>query len=81
MIYQESSPDNTKISFRARLARLIAANRAFIVVWLALFIAVIGISMVSPLMPVFAEKMGASGIWLGLAFSGFTLSQVPLIVR
>jgi MFS family permease len=35
--------------------------------------------MVSPLMPVFAEKMGASGIWLGLAFSGFTLSQIPLM--
>lgn len=73
MIYQEPAPEDKAIGFRARLAKLIAANRAFIVVWLALFIAVIGISMVSPLMPVFAEKMGASGIWLGLAFSGFTL--------
>jgi MFS family permease len=79
MIHQEPPPDITTISFRARLARLIIANRAFIVVWLALFIAVIGISMVSPLMPVFAEKMGASGIWLGLAFSGFALSQLPLM--
>ena len=79
MTYQESSPDNTAVGFRARLARLVAANRAFIIVWLALFIAIIGISMVSPLMPVFAEKMGASGIWLGLAFSGFALSQVPLM--
>ena len=80
MIHQESPPDNTIISFRVRLARFIATNRAFIVVWLALFIAVIGISMVSPLMPVFAEKMGASGIWLSLAFSGFTLSQLPLML-
>jgi len=30
-------------------------------------------------MPVFAKEMGASGIWLGLAFSGFTLTQVPLM--
>ena len=79
MIYQEPAPADRVISFRAKLARLVAANRAFIVVWLALFIAVIGIAMVSPLMPVFAEKMGASGVWLGLAFSGFTLSQVPLM--
>jgi len=79
VIYQEPAPADRVISFRAKLARLVAANRAFIVVWLALFIAVIGIAMVSPLMPVFAEKMGASGVWLGLAFSGFTLSQVPLM--
>jgi DHA1 family multidrug resistance protein-like MFS transporter len=79
MIHQEPPPDITTINFRARLARLVAANRAFIVVWLALFIAIIGISMVSPLMPVFAEKMGASGVWLGLAFSGFALSQIPLM--
>ena len=35
--------------------------------------------MVSPLLPVFAEEMGASGIWLGFAFSGFAISQVPLM--
>jgi DHA1 family multidrug resistance protein-like MFS transporter len=79
MMHQKLSPGNTSVSFGNRLARLITANRAFIVVWLALFIAIIGISMVSPLMPVFAEKMGASGIWLGLAFSGFALSQLPLM--
>lgn len=35
--------------------------------------------MVSPLLPVFAEDMGASGVWLGLAFSGFAFTQVPLM--
>jgi len=35
--------------------------------------------MVSPLLSVFAEEFGASGIWLGLAFSGFALSQIPLM--
>jgi MFS family permease len=38
-----------------------------------------GIAMVSPLLSVFAEEFGASGIWLGLAFSGFALSQIPLM--
>ena len=54
-------------------------NRAFLVVWIALFVSITGIAMVTPLLPVFAEDMGASGIWLGLAFSGFALSQIPLM--
>ena len=61
------------------LARFLSNNKPFIVVWLALFISISGIGMVSPLLPVFAHDMGASGIWLGLAFSGFAFSQVPLM--
>lgn len=49
-------------------------------VWLALFVSIAGIAMVSPLLAVFAQDMGASGIWLGLAFSGFALSQIPLML-
>lgn len=60
-------------------ARFLLRNKPFIVVWLALFISIAGIAMVSPLLPVFAKDMGASGIWVGLAFSGFALSQVPLM--
>lgn len=67
------------VDARHRLARLISKNKPFIVVWLALFIAIAGTSMVSPLMPVFAEDMGASGIWVGLAFSGFAFTQIPLM--
>lgn len=67
------------VSSRRRIADVIIGNRPFIIVWLALFISVIGIAMVSPLLPVFVKEMGASGIWLGLAFSGFTLLQVPLM--
>jgi len=76
---QKSIPVNTTASFRSRLTLFLSANKPFIIVWLALFIAIIGIAMVSPLMPVFAEEMGASGIWLGFAFSGFAISQIPLM--
>ncbi len=31
--------------------------------------------IISPLMPLYAESMGASGLWLGLMYSGFTLSR------
>jgi len=60
-------------------ASFISHHRPFIVVWIALFVSIAGIGMVSPLLPVFAEDMGASGIWLGLAFSGFAISQIPLM--
>ena len=34
--------------------------------------------MVVPILPVFVRDLGASGIWLGLAFSGFAITQTPL---
>ena len=54
-------------------------TRQFAVVWLAVLISLSGIGMVSPLLPRFAEDMGASGTWLGLIFSGYAFSQVPLM--
>ncbi|UCG83127.1 MAG: MFS transporter [Dehalococcoidia bacterium] len=71
--------ENPEVGLAPRLARFLLHNKPFIVVWLALFISIAGIAMVSPLLPVFAKDMGASGIWLGLAFSGFALSQIPLM--
>ena len=75
MTNQQEAP----LGLAQRLARFLLKNKPFIVVWLSLFVSVAGIAMVSPLLSVFAEEMGASGIWLGLAFSGFALSQVPLM--
>ena len=76
---QEPVPDNTQVRLIDRIPRFLSDNKPFIVVWLALFISIVGIGMVSPLLPVFAEDMGASGIWLGLAFSGFAITQIPLM--
>ncbi|MBI4301256.1 MAG: MFS transporter [Chloroflexi bacterium] len=61
------------------MTKWLAANRPFLVVSLAMAIAASGIGMVSPLLPIFAEERGATGIWLGLAFSGFAFSQTPLM--
>jgi MFS family permease len=76
---QQTLPENTPVGFGSKAVRFLSDYRAFITIWIALFIAIIGIAMVSPLLPVFAREMGASGIWLGLAFSGFTLSQIPVM--
>ncbi len=50
-------------------------SRAFLSLYFAVFVAVMGISMVSPLLPVYAKEMGASGVWLGLTFSVFAITQ------
>ncbi len=50
-------------------------SRPFIALYVAVFVATMGISMVSPLLPVYAEDLGASGAWLGLTFSAFAVSQ------
>jgi MFS transporter, DHA1 family, multidrug resistance protein len=66
--------------FLTTLKRSLSRNQPFIAVWLALFITIAGIGMVSPLLPKFASDMGASGIWVGLAFSGYTITQIPLML-
>ena len=75
----EPAPTNNSTNPAARLLQLIPRHRPFVVVWLAVFISIAGIGMVSPLLPKFAEDMGASGTWLGLIFSGYAFTQVPLM--
>lgn len=50
-------------------------SRPFIALYVAVFVATMGISMVSPLLPVYARELGASGVWLGLTFSVFAIVQ------
>src|SRR3712207_2671998 len=59
-------------------------SRAFIALYISVFVATMGISMVSPLLPVYAEDLGADGIWLGLTFSAFAIVQAicgPIVGR
>ncbi|MCC7363933.1 MAG: MFS transporter [Dehalococcoidia bacterium] len=59
-------------------------SRAFIALYISVFVATMGISMVSPLLPVYAEELGADGIWLGLTFSAFAVVQAifgPIVGR
>jgi MFS family permease len=62
----------------------INVKRAFAVLSVSLFVSMLGLGIVSPLMSIFAEDMGATGIWLGLIFSGYFLARaliMPFIGR
>lgn len=50
-------------------------RRIFIVLFLSLFVAMLGAGVIAPTMPLYAKTMGASGIWLGLIYSAFSMSR------
>jgi len=52
-------------------------SRSFVVLWVAMLIAMAGISMVSPLLPVFVQDdLGGPAIGVALSFSGLAIAQI-----
>jgi len=61
-----------------------SARRVFRVLFISIFAATLGLGIISPLMPIYAESLGATGLWLGLIFSGFSLARLvfmPIVGR
>jgi len=59
-------------------------RRVFNVLFISVFASMLGLGIVAPLMPVYAESLGATGVWLGIIFAGFSLSRgivMPVIGR
>ena len=60
-------------------------TRPFIVLWFAMFVAMIGIAMISPLLPVFVrEELGGPEIAVAMAFSGVAVAMMvfsPIVGR
>ncbi len=51
---------------------------AFWVLLLCVFIAMTGLGIVSPIIPNYAVELGATGLWLGLIYSGFSITRAIL---
>jgi len=50
----------------------------------SIFVVMLGLGGIAPLIPVYAQTLGATGIWLGIMFSGFSISRavfIPLMGR
>jgi len=39
----------------------------------------LGVGIIAPLLPLYADNLGATGIWLGIIFSGFSISRTMLM--
>ncbi len=51
------------------------ARRIFGVLFISVFSAMVGLGIIIPLLPFYAESLGATGIWIGVIFSGFAFSR------
>jgi len=59
-------------------------KKTFPILALCVFSSMLGVGIIAPLLPLYAESMGASGIWLGIIFAGFSISRavfLPIIGR
>jgi MFS family permease len=50
-------------------------KRVFSVLFLAIFSSMLGIGIIVPLLPIYAEDLGAKGLSIGIIFSGFSLTR------
>jgi MFS transporter, DHA1 family, multidrug resistance protein len=54
-------------------------KKIFSALFFSIFSAVMGVGIVVPLLPVYAETLGASGLYIGFIFSVFSLSRTILL--
>ena len=50
-------------------------NRIFPILAISVFASMLGVGIIAPLLPLYAESMGATGIWIGIIFAGFSISR------
>lgn len=59
-------------------------RKLFPILALPIFSSMLGVGIIAPLLPLYAENLGATGIWLGIIFAGFSISRaivMPIIGR
>jgi MFS family permease len=57
-------------------------KKIFRILFISVFSAMLGLGIVVPLLPFYAESLGATGVWIGAIFSGFAFSRaifMPII--
>ncbi len=59
-------------------------KKIFPILALSIFSAMLGVGIIAPLLPLYAEDLGASSLWIGIIFASFSISRtifMPLIGR
>ena len=54
-------------------------SKVFPILAFAIFSSTLGMGIISPILPIYAEELGATGVWLGLIFSGFAFARTVVI--
>ena len=56
-----------------------AIKKVFPILGLSIFSSMLGVGIILPLLPIYAENLGATGIWLGVIFAGFSISRTIIM--
>jgi MFS family permease len=54
-------------------------RKVFPLLALPIFTSMLGVGIISPLLPLYAENLGASGIWIGIVFASFSISRTIIM--
>jgi len=54
-------------------------KKVFPVLAISMFASMLGAGVISPLLPLYSESMGATGIWIGITFASFSISRSILL--
>lgn len=55
------------------------AGRTWRILFLVVFAAMLGHGIMLPVLPIYAQGLGATGLWIGIIFSGYSFSRVLLM--
>ena len=50
-------------------------KKVFPIIAISVFSSMLGVGIIAPLLPLYAENMGATGIWIGGIFAAFSISR------
>ncbi len=59
-------------------------KKVFPILAISMFASMLGVGLISPLLPLYSESIGATGIWIGIIFGSFSISRaiiMPFIGR
>ena len=54
-------------------------NKIFPILGLSIFSSMVGIGIIAPLLPIYAKNLGATGVWVGIIFSGYAFSRTVIL--
>lgn len=50
-------------------------NRVFAILVISIFSSMLGVGIIAPLLPLYAENLGATAVWVGIIFAAFSISR------
>ncbi len=54
-------------------------KRTLFTLYFSLIAAMLGLSIISPILPTIATDLKATGVWMGMIFSGFAISRAIIM--